>query len=74
MLDSYSQQRPSTNPAQLLNFMAVVQKAATLVDLCSSFDYAFEKTVDGYPKDDSTTLSAIGLAAAEGSCLKALSR
>jgi hypothetical protein len=72
MLDSYSQQRPSTNPA--LNFMAVVQKAATLVDLCSSFDYAFEKTVDGYPKDDSTTLSAIGLAAAEGSCLKALSR
>lgn len=59
--------------AQLLNFMAVFQKAAVPTNLSGSFSYAFEKTVDGYPGDDGTTISAIGTAGnTTGSCLETL--
>jgi hypothetical protein len=72
LMQSFSPECGGFSLAQLVNFLAVLEKGATPAELSGSFDYAFEKTVDGYLTDDGTTVSAIGLAAARGSCLKAL--
>jgi hypothetical protein len=58
--------------AQLVNFLAVL-KGATPFDLSGSFDYAYEKTVDGVPNEDGTVITAIGKAGNNvGSCLQGL--
>jgi hypothetical protein len=44
--------------SQPLNFMAVLKGTAP-TNLSGSLDYAIEKTVDGYPNDDGTTISAM---------------
>jgi hypothetical protein len=72
LMQSFSPACGGYSLAQLVNFLAVVKKGASPVDLSGSFDYAFEKTVDGYPNDDGTTITAIGIAGPKGSCLNAL--
>jgi len=73
LMQAFSPECGGFSLAQLVNFLAVVRKAAVPTELSGSFSYAFEKTVDGYPRDDGTTISAIGLAGSTtGSCLKTL--
>ena len=73
LMQSFSPECGGFSVAQLINLIAVLQKAASSVELSGSFDYAFEKTVDGYPTQDGTTISAVGRAGNNaGSCLKTL--
>jgi hypothetical protein len=53
--------------AQLLNYLEVLSGSQNAV-LSGNFDYEFEKTVDGVPDQDGTTISAIGKAGAEVGC------
>ena len=58
--------------AQLINFLCVL-KGINPTDLSGSFDYAYEKTVDGVPATPGTYISAVGKAGSTvGSCLKKL--
>jgi len=58
--------------AQFLNYLEVLSGSQNTV-LSGNFDYEFEKTVDGVPDQDGTTISAIGKAGAEvGACLATL--
>jgi hypothetical protein len=73
LMQSFSPECGGFSLAQLVNFIAVLKKGAAPTELSGSFSYAYEKTVDGYPHDDGTTISAIGLAGSRvASCLKTL--
>ena len=69
LMQGFTSQCGGYSLAQLITYL----KAANDPKLSGSFDYAFEKTVDGYPNQDGTTISAIGKAGnLTGSCLDSL--
>jgi hypothetical protein len=60
-------QSPECGGYSLATLISILKTLTTALSGC--FDYAFEKTVDGEPNIEGTTISAIGKAGAVGSCL-----
>src|SRR5580658_10487829 len=73
LMQGFTSQCGGYSLAQLINFLSVIVKGAQSQKLSGSFDYAFEKTVDGVPNEEGTTISAVGKAGnLAGSCLDSL--
>jgi hypothetical protein len=69
LMQGFSPECGGYSIAQFIDLIQVLKGNAGAA-LSGSFDYAYEKTVDGFPRQDGTTISAIGKAGnLAGSCL-----